>query len=768
MSTLKLNENQHLGKQELNRWDQFHTTDGYKLLLKQMTSSYGVVHLPSDVSFDNLRVVQGTTPDKITILAGYAIDKNFDLITVPTDQVDVLTSPTDSADRKVIISWGGRKEETGTVGIAVDGTLTGTLTEFTKVLRGAPNHAIKIRFPESALNTQEYQVLTVSSDTSAVIQGASFTAEAGQSYIVIGTFTPGIAVPPANKEIYTYDHFQARLELAGYTPIPGLEFSLATINTDGVAMTITDTRQDFTYDTNHIGSADELTETNPLAGVELIKFDSTRSARDYNILRFGWGFRALDAGWNAFPSLDKVVVSVGAGGIKTSIATLSTGIFDGWRLYFGNGKYAKIVSSTIVGPDLEVIIEDYNTVIYPIDGDIAIVPDADFIHVIVTTASDTVPSNNVEQLYPIERGYADVRVKAAYLGMLQYRMERNGQYTDLLLPNNGNYLNENSFNDNGVQTSSVFSAVAAGVFVPQIHVADEFYTFKAWTNRDNEFNGNNLFQGDVNIGPSAGRFLAQGTVRWVPVIEDPPSIPGSGIYSGFANKNHVRFVSAGGTLIRGFAGGESGKMIIVESSTNSLGNLTINHDDGPDATARVYNPGGASLEVLPGQCAVYLYDETILKWVFAWGSVSQNQVLELLSPWVAFVPTFLLWGTGLGGLTTGTNSGYYKIAGKTLHLRILHRQDKTGGSPGVSQIDFNLPGGVSPIMIGQGESYHPVMVYAKVAGSPSGAGFRSAFCTPITGNKIRVNTAAQADIYFEPNEADDAIIFNINVTIPLL
>src|ERR1035437_2995545 len=241
MSKLKISEDVFLGKQELNRFRRFLSEDGYQKAIQQIAGSYGVVNSVLDVNFDSLRIIQGSTPTDFTLKAGLAIDKNSNFITNETDLVDIISIPTDNVFRYITAHYVVSNVEKGTLSIAIDGTLTGTGTLFTEVLRGQPNFPVKIKFPNSGSNLGEYEVLKVNSDGSAQIIGASFTVETLQTYIVVGTFTAGKSIPSGDKDIYEYDYFRLAF-LAGLTATTNTEFYLAKVKSDGSTTVIADLR----------------------------------------------------------------------------------------------------------------------------------------------------------------------------------------------------------------------------------------------------------------------------------------------------------------------------------------------------------------------------------------------------------------------------------------------------------------------------------------------------------------------------------------------
>ena len=236
MSNLKINEDQYLGKQELNRLVKFLGEGGVKLLAKMLITSYGVSLYESD----SLEVIAGTAGDKVTVTRGLAITNNIDFINVPVNVIDALTIPADSVVRTIVVAHVFRTIEEGVVTIASDGSLVGVDTKFTEVLRGEDSNTVLIRFPNSATNTSDYPILEVASDTNAIVNTAvAMTPEVGAAYEVVGSFTPNQVISPAQKIIYEYDSYEIALRVgAAFTD----DVVLATAVNTGAGAIITDLR----------------------------------------------------------------------------------------------------------------------------------------------------------------------------------------------------------------------------------------------------------------------------------------------------------------------------------------------------------------------------------------------------------------------------------------------------------------------------------------------------------------------------------------------
>ena len=238
MAKIKITADQYLGQQELNRLKLFLDDEGFRKIFKYLFKSFGV-SLYEDSS---LEVVSGSS-GFITVSRGAAIDEDLNLIEVPIEQTNVFSVPNDGNFHWVTLRYKERINEIGTVEIGTDGALIGTGTEFTKVLRGLPSNPVQIRFPESAVNTGDYMLLEVISDTNANlnVSGGSLVAEIEQPYLVVGSFTPSQTIDESQKKIFSYDDFELFLRIG--TPLAG-DISLARVFNNGATIEIVDVRND--------------------------------------------------------------------------------------------------------------------------------------------------------------------------------------------------------------------------------------------------------------------------------------------------------------------------------------------------------------------------------------------------------------------------------------------------------------------------------------------------------------------------------------------
>jgi len=691
MSNLKINENQFIGKQEFNRLLKFIVSDGYKLLFKNGISVYGFVRTVEDTSFDNMRIIQGSSPELLTVKRGYAIDTNVDMISVNEDRVDHITIPTDSISRLIVVSYAETNVEVGKVSIGVDGSLTGLGTSFLEVLRGTPNHPIKIKFPNSAMNTQEYLVSQVASDTSAFLLGASFTAESDQDYSVVGTFTSGIVVPPSSKFIYDYSDALFTIQSVGYVPIEGLEFIVAEVISDGVVTTIIDRRSQNLFNLGNYNIEDLVTQDNPLIGLEYVKHDTQISSKEYTLARVGWGFRASI--WSADSANNQINITEGLGGIHHDITTITSGLFNGWRAYFQNGKYLNIISSVYTAGVLTITFEDYDTFVFPTSGTLTLVHQADFVHLSSFVVGEINSVN--EQVFPVFRGYGEFRIKCSNISQIQYKSSVNSTTTPPKVLNIGTYLDTASFDASGTQIATVYAnLVIGGLFTNPPDPINTHSLKMAWKNRNNTFeNGftNTFSNGSINNHLGIDNFV--GDFQFNPLNEVDFTTPGDGNYGGFNNRNHVQFINVSNAVISSFLYPLPGKLIIIRNSYSSVGTLTILNNSGAgDVSGRVLLPGGINMVLSIGEHVGLIYNSDVSRWEYAFGKSSVD------TPWITITPS--------SPFTAGTPAPSYRKEQNGI-VRLKGILNATGASDGDDTPAFVLPAGFRPNANVFGQLYAP-------------------------------------------------------------
>lgn len=263
MSRLKFSSNLFLEVNELQRFKKFLEEDGWKRAMKAISKNFGIVENASNSYF---KVTPRAGSNSVIVInAGIAFDSNMDAI-VMTDDLELSVGNTGS-NRWVILSRAVTNEEQGTVSINSDGSLSGIGTEFTKVLRGQPNFPVKVKF-NSTSNNGEYEVVSVTSDTSALLSG-SFVNQSNIKYSVVGTFTPGFQPTEDNKMIYEYDSYN--IEVVDSEDRPAVsedEFILAMISFDASgSMNVSDERIRYMFNNPYTQSDESDNSTDPLVSL---------------------------------------------------------------------------------------------------------------------------------------------------------------------------------------------------------------------------------------------------------------------------------------------------------------------------------------------------------------------------------------------------------------------------------------------------------------------------------------------------------------------
>lgn len=332
MSKLKISENLFLEVNELQRLVHFLEEDGYKRLMKSLVRSYGIVQ---NTNNDNFKVtLKAGSVNTVIINPGLAFDSNLNAI-IMTNAKEMVINNT-GVKRWLILSRAITNLETGTVSVNAEGVLTGIGTEFTKILRGQPNFPVKVKF-NSVANTGEYEVVSVISDTSAILAG-SLVAENTINFSVIGTFTPGFQPLEANRQIYEYDYHNIDLVDSVDTPIlADNQYILASIQFDALGViSVSDRRTAYLFnnpysqsdnsDSSYENSLASLVAVNKVGGVNAV---GSVSVSLEAILEHGYTVSAYEltvsSSSNIFTITNGSCNFLGTGNIPNSM-------FKGWIL----------------------------------------------------------------------------------------------------------------------------------------------------------------------------------------------------------------------------------------------------------------------------------------------------------------------------------------------------------------------------------------------------------------------------------------------------
>jgi hypothetical protein len=245
MSRLNYQNDLFLGLQELQRQDKFLKEDGYLRIFGALINNFGIANVDSDTNFDNFKVQVGTNSGTFKIAVdSVALDDELNIIYQKA--IDNVAITDDSSWYWVKISHQETNIEEGTINITADGSVSGFGTSFVDVLRDQNDYPVKVNFPNSVINTGDYQVVSILSNSSAIFSG-DFTDENNLEYRVIGSFTPGISPSGDDRLPYFYDSTNIELiaETVVDTPpskVAGTEFYLARVQNSGGVVTVQDKR----------------------------------------------------------------------------------------------------------------------------------------------------------------------------------------------------------------------------------------------------------------------------------------------------------------------------------------------------------------------------------------------------------------------------------------------------------------------------------------------------------------------------------------------
>lgn len=473
MGYLNIAPNLFLEVAELNRFQKFLGTDGWRRFCLQNSVKFGVVKNKEDNTWENGQIVQGSTLLTIKNKELFAIDEDGLVIYRP--ETDNIVVPNDGAWYWVKVYHEYSSIEEGTVSIDMDGNLTGIGTKFTEVLRGQPNFPAKIKFTDSLLNVLEYEVLEVVSDTLAVLNGSNlWVAEGTIHYSVVGTFTPGYVPLVSEKYPFRYDSCNFSLVAESIlntrpTAIDNKIFYLARVRVSGGNLEIQDKRTEV-FKSNALWYVDNHTEAeNPLLGVEKIVYDHLYSTKENNIVYTSWCFRSDN--WTINTNIRQLTLNGGEGGKFKTTTDFTNNDFNGWRVYTENGKYSKVISSTKSGSQINLILDWLDPDNY-IDSTqkILITPDAEEVQLIFKSASlpDSTSFSDLGTetpdlvfTFPINTDLAGCKL-LAYLNEfsyynLKYRYKSHNSYSEVFLPSSDSvgYYTETSFDANGILNENI-------------------------------------------------------------------------------------------------------------------------------------------------------------------------------------------------------------------------------------------------------------------------------------------------------------------------
>lgn len=398
MSQFKFSTDLFLEKIELNKFQSFLSEEGYKKYIAQNTKTYGFI------DFINIEIQTNAQSQKLISLSQFrAIDSNNNYLSAyPTKIIPYANNQWYWLKVKHIYS----PLENGTVSIDSNGNLSSSTIDFTKLLRGQPNFPSRIKFPNSSLNTDEYDVIEVVSSTLSILQG-NFQAETDIKVAIVGTFTPGKTVPELDKFPFQYDSVEFEwVQESSLNIAPNknsVEYWLLRAKSNGTDVFVQNKQSE--YFTIH-GENFHIPTTN-IVGIDFIRHNPINTTCESNQVAVSWGIRS--SAWT-IGQYNKIFLQGCEGGLIKSISQLSTGELVGYRIYTPNGKFCTVISCVKNGSVIELTVDtlDYNS--FSIDGgetfltqEIIIAPANDFVE--ITFLEDTKNVSNETQTFTFPCNY---------------------------------------------------------------------------------------------------------------------------------------------------------------------------------------------------------------------------------------------------------------------------------------------------------------------------------------------------------------------------
>ncbi|HSY76360.1 MAG TPA: hypothetical protein VK890_05860, partial [Bacteroidia bacterium] len=360
MSDLKFAPNLFLEVAELNRLKQALRDTGFAADFKNTTEVLGIVYNKYyDPNFSYFQAINVNVANSFFVSPGFAYDSARNVL---TSTGATLLIPQLNTYYWVKIGYASNNTEQGTVSIGGSngGLLSGIGTAFTSVLRGQPNFPSKIIFLNSVNYQQQYELLEVDSDNVAYLQGSFPIAEANLQYAIVGTFTPGTYPPETDQFPFLYDNFTYTLVPETGTDVmpnfqQGLEFFIARVISTTQGVQIQDRRQFFICQSRAERLFSELpNKANPLIGIEQINKTVIRNKILYTV-NINWGFRVTTESRNYNTNL--TTITTGSGGTYVDANAFNTGDFDGWRYYYQDGSYSRVISSVKNGSGIDLQLD---------------------------------------------------------------------------------------------------------------------------------------------------------------------------------------------------------------------------------------------------------------------------------------------------------------------------------------------------------------------------------------------------------------------------
>lgn len=424
MGKLKISPNLFLEVNELNRMRKFIEDDGYKLLMKYLSKTFGIAQ-NSDNTLFKVSHKSGTN-NVVIVNAGVAFDSDLNVIILKENKELTIQNPS-SSDLKqwIVISYTSTNDEEGTVKISNQGVLSGVDTKFLDVLRGQPNFPTKVSFTSSK-NTGEYEVVEVTSDTSAILSG-SFTEESDLKYQVIGTFTPGFQPEDDDKAIYEYDSCNISvIESKDEPNVDENSFIIASVSfVGGINVNDERIRNLFNYEFKEANETE--IEENPFVALRKTSLKNNK----FLDIQFEWGYKVKR--YELLATSTNNIFNIVEGESKyISNNIIPNNIFNGWLLVNRKNMLSVVIDNN---NNKSLYISKFNpSIITGENDDFVVVPNFSDIEVEVTVSGTNYVDDDTSYFFKfsIENIKSRMLIPVEYLDTqvgLRYRMFNNTDTT---------------------------------------------------------------------------------------------------------------------------------------------------------------------------------------------------------------------------------------------------------------------------------------------------------------------------------------------------
>ena len=402
-------------------------------------------------------------------------------------------------------------------------------SQLTKIFKGGADTPTKIIFPNSTLNTQEYEVLEVIGVDYAILSG-DFIAEEDLEIAIVGSFISDMQVPTAYKFPFEFDSVTFTLvpeEQINTIPnhIGDQEFFIARIRAVTEKLIIEDKRSLFIYKTKDQNLLSPTISSNiplnSIVGIESVKFQFNNNTQpnNNNLVRVGWGLKVN--GWSTISETNTLVItSLLDSGIIGKISDLIFINLSGWKLIMPNGNVSTIgrtiYTNDAFSLDLDTLdVSDLPTNQNSLSNQIlTIIPNiADisfrFKRSYINDGLEIFDNNWITTNHKANLGYSDILLpvvddKTYY--SVEYRQHYLLGSSDWsLIPSNidRGYLTETSFDKNGeklsIPTYKTYSSNDISGFIELNLNPQSYANFRKESSKNNFKVEYNSFTGSVDI-----------------------------------------------------------------------------------------------------------------------------------------------------------------------------------------------------------------------------------------------------------------------------